>query len=76
MLEQMKTVLEKKGYAVSIFENAQQAKDYVMASVAPEQSVGIGGSVTVQQLGLDKALAEKGCPVHWHWTAQDKEKIC
>ena len=73
MLEQMKSVLEKKGYAVTVFETAEQAKDYVMASVAPEQSVGIGGSVTVQQLGLDKALAEKGCAVHWHWTAEDKE---
>ena len=73
MLEQMKTVLEQKGYAVTVFDNAEQVKEYVLNSVAPEQSVGIGGSVTVQQLGLDKALAEKGCPVYWHWTAEDKE---
>ena len=74
MLDQMKTVLEQKGYTVTVFENAQQAKDYVLASVSGEQSVGIGGSVTVQQLELDKALSEKGCPVYWHWTAPGPEK--
>ena len=73
MLEQVKTVLEKKGYAVQLFQTSQEARDYVLASVEAGRSVGIGGSITVQQLELDKALAEKGCPVYWHWTAVDKE---
>ncbi len=73
MLEQVKTVLEKKGYAVQLFQTSQEARDYVLASVEAGQSVGIGGSITVQQLELDKALAEKGCPIYWHWTAGDKE---
>ena len=73
MLEAMKTVLEKKGYAVAFFQTAQQAKEYILSSIAPGQSVGIGGSVSVQQLELDKELTAKGCPVHWHWTAEDKE---
>lgn len=74
MLDQVKTALEQRGYAVQLFQTAQEAKAYVLASVSPEQSVGIGGSVTVQQLELDKALAEKGCPVYWHWTAPGPEK--
>lgn len=73
MLEQIKSVLETKGYTVQLFQSAQEAKAYILSSIAPEQSVGIGGSVSVQQLELDKALAEKGCPVYWHWTAEDKE---
>lgn len=73
MLEQIKSVLETKGYTVQLFQSAQEAKAYILSSIAPDQSVGIGGSVSVQQLELDKALAEKGCPVYWHWTAEDKE---
>lgn len=73
MLEQIKSVLETKGYTVQLFQSTQEAKAYILSSIAPEQSVGIGGSVSVQQLELDKALAEKGCPVYWHWTAEDKE---
>lgn len=74
MLEQLKTVLENKGYTVRLFQTAQQAREYVLASVSPEQSVGIGGSISVQQLELDKELAAKGCPVYWHWTAPGPEK--
>ena len=74
MLEQIKSVLEKKGYAVQLFQTAQEAKDYVLASVEAGQSVGIGGSITVRDMELDKALAEKGCPVWWHWTAPGPEK--
>ena len=74
MLEQIKSVLEKKGYAVQLFKSAQEAKDYVLNSVQAGQSVGVGGSITVQQMELDKALAEKGCPVWWHWTAPGPEK--
>ena len=31
-------------------------------------SVGIGGSLTVKELGLYEALKERGNAVYWHWT--------
>lgn len=72
MLEQVKTALEQRGYAVQLCQSAQQAREYILSAVAPEQSVGIGGSVTVQQLELDKALAAQGSTVYWHWADGDK----
>lgn len=73
MFEQVKAALEKRNYAVRVFATGQEAKEYVLSQVEGGQSVGIGGSITVKDLALDQALAEKGCPIHWHWTAQDKD---
>jgi L-lactate utilization protein LutB len=74
MLERMKSVLEKRGYAVQLCRNAQEAAEYILTRVEPGQTVGVGGSVTVQQLGLEKLFAEKGCPVRWHWLVPPPER--
>ena len=73
MLEQVKKALEQRGYTVHIFETAQQAKEHLMADIAPDKSVGFGGSMTLKNMGLDQALVERGNPFFWHWTAEDKE---
>ena len=74
MLNQVREALEKRDYTVHLFETAQEAKEYLLSAIAPHQSVGFGGSMTLKDMGLDKALAERGNPVHWHWTAEDKEE--
>lgn len=63
--------LEKLGYAARVFETAQQAKEYVLESIPQQDSVGVGGSMTVQQLGLADALRERGQQVYWHWESED-----
>ena len=73
MLEQVKKALELRGYAVHIFETAEQAKEHLLADIAPDKSVGFGGSMTLKNMGLDQALVERGNPFFWHWTAEDKE---
>jgi len=74
MLNQVKEALEKRDYTVHLFATAQEAKEYLLSAIAPHQSVGFGGSMTLKDMGLDKALAERGNPVYWHWTAEDKEE--
>jgi len=74
MLEQVKQALEKRGYTVHTFQTAREAKEYLLSAIAPHQSVGFGGSMTLKDMGLDKALQERGNPVYWHWTAEDKEE--
>ena len=73
MLNRVKQALEKRGYTVHQFQTAQQAKEYLLSAIAPHQSVGFGGSMTLKEMGLDKALQEQGSTVYWHWTAEDKE---
>ena len=73
MLNQVRKGLEKRGYTVYLFRTAQEAKDYLLSAIAPHQSVGFGGSMTLKNMGLDQSLAERGNSVYWHWTAEDKE---
>ena len=57
--------LEERGFAVSRFDTAAQAADYLDAAL-DGKSVGIGGSVTIQEMGLAERLREHA-QVLWHW---------
>ena len=61
--------MERLGYAVSAFPTAAEAAAYLDREI-DGKTVGIGGSITVEQLGL----YEKLCPhntVWWHWRVPD-----
>ena len=63
--------LTKKGFAVRYFETAKEAADYLAGSISGK-TVGIGGSMTIEQLGLYDRLT-KNNTVFWHWRQDDKE---
>lgn len=65
----MLEILQEKGYTVSTFATAAQAADY-LDSVIDGVSVGIGGSMTVEQMGLYDRLQSHNT-VHWHWKGGD-----
>lgn len=57
--------LKRNGFTVRYFETAQEAADH-MVSALHGKTVGIGGSKTVEALGLyDRLCAEN--TVYWHW---------
>ena len=58
--------LERKGFHVVCFDTAAEAVAY-MTSAVSGKTIGIGGSMTVQEIGLDKALGQHNT-VYWHWT--------
>lgn len=59
--------LERRGFAARLFSTAQEAADYLDASL-DGVSVGFGGSRTVQELELFRRLsAHNDC--RWHWDA-------
>ena len=57
--------LKRNGFAARYFETAQEAADY-MVSALHGKTVGIGGSMTVEALGLYDRLCA-GSTVYWHW---------
>lgn len=61
----IKENLEKRGYQVSCFETAREAADYMNAQI-DRKTVGFGGSVTLDQMGLYEKLALHN-DVRWHW---------
>ena len=66
----VKKNLEAKGFRVSTFETAQAAADYLNCAI-DGVSVGFGGSVTLDQMGLYDRLAAHN-NVIWHWKTEDK----
>lgn len=64
-LARVKENLTKRGFAVSTFETAAEAADYLDRAI-DGVSVGIGGSMTVQEMGLAARLASHNT-LYWHW---------
>ena len=64
-LARLQKNLEERGFTVTRFDTAAQAADYLDAAL-DGKSVGIGGSVTIQEMGLAERLREHA-QVLWHW---------
>ncbi len=57
--------LEKRGFTPHVFPDRKAAADYLVENIRGT-TVGIGGSVTVQELDIYDRLAEHNT-VHWNW---------
>ncbi|MBR5641001.1 MAG: lactate utilization protein [Firmicutes bacterium] len=64
MFEQLKKTLEDKGYEVLTFASGKEAAEALDALI-DGKTVGIGGSMTVEQTGLYERLASHNT-VSWH----------
>lgn len=64
--------LRQRGYTVRVFDSGEAAADYLNGAI-DGVSVGIGGSVTVQQLGLYDRLAQHN-QVYWHWQGGPEQR--
>ncbi len=69
-LEQVKINLEKRGFKARLFQRGEEVVEYLEAELQGK-SVGIGGSVSVKQLGLFGRLQGKS-EVWWH---NDPEQV-
>ena len=58
--------LEQRGFHVRCFAAGEAACAYLEEKLAGK-TVGIGGSMTAEELGLDRRLTAVGCQVIWHW---------
>ena len=63
--------LTREGFAVRYFETANEAADYLAGAIRGK-TVGIGGSLTVEALGLYERLTRDNT-VYWHWRTDDAE---
>ncbi len=61
----VKNNLESLGYAVSCFETKEEAAEY-MDSQIDGQTVGFGGSMTLQEMGIYELLSKHNETL-WHW---------
>lgn len=66
--------LKLRGFEVSFFENKEAAADYLTSQVK-NTTVGIGGCLTADQMGLYDKLCEAGNDVAWHWRTPGWETL-
>ncbi|MGI6575848.1 MAG: lactate utilization protein [bacterium] len=74
-LMQVVEALRKRGIKADFVPDKESAKKELLERIPAGASVGIGGSITIEQLGVEKALADKGCNVYWHWRASKEETM-
>lgn len=61
--------LRARGYIVNVFDTAIEASNYINSQV-DNQTVGFGGSMTLEQMGLYEALCKHNT-VFWHHRIPD-----
>ena len=71
--ETVKKNLEARGFSVKTFATAAEAAAYLDGAI-DGVSVGIGGSLTVQAMGLHEKLVAHNT-VHWHWTDGQEARV-
>jgi L-lactate utilization protein LutB len=59
--------LENNGFTVEYTANIVQATEAILNMIPTTALVGVGGSITVRELGLVQALHARGNPVAQHW---------
>lgn len=65
--------LVRKGFTVHHATTLSEAKAIVMQLIGHADSIGFGGSVTLQSMGIYEELQSLGRHPHWHWKS-DKPK--
>lgn len=69
-LQTIQQNLERLGYMVHSFQTKEEASDYIAESVQ-NTTVGIGGSLSVQEMGLFDKLQNAGNQIYWLMHPQD-----
>lgn len=64
---ELEEVLISNGFKVKLFNNVLEAKAELLSQIKIEESIGIGGSMTIQNMGIYEELRERGNQAYWHW---------
>ncbi|MBQ5972879.1 MAG: lactate utilization protein [Oscillospiraceae bacterium] len=59
--------LSARGFDARWAATKEEAAADMLAGIAPGESVGIGGSMSVKETGICDLLLARGNPVYWHW---------
>jgi hypothetical protein len=78
MDEKMENILKNlnnRGFIAKYFDSRTQASEDILNAILPEEAVGIGGSVIIDQLGVYEKLILRGNTVYWHWKDKSGEDV-
>lgn len=67
LLSDVVKALRNRGFGAAFFATIDDAKKSLLEKIPSDATVGIGGSVTVRELGLIQELEKRGNTVVHHW---------
>ena len=67
MLVEVAKNLKVRGFEAASFSNIESVLDELLRTIPERASVGIGGSVTIRELGIIEELEKRGNTVTHHW---------
>jgi L-lactate utilization protein LutB len=67
VLEALSTKLIKRGFNSVILNTADTIKDFISKTIPVDATIGLGGSVTLRETGIDVFLKSRGNTVFDHW---------
>jgi galactitol-specific phosphotransferase system IIB component len=73
-MENLVKVFEEHGYNVKVFDKAKDSVEELIKAIDVTDTIGIGGSSTVLELGIYDILKERGNEVYWHWKSENKKE--
>jgi L-lactate utilization protein LutB len=67
VLEELSAKLIKRGFNPVILNTVDTIKDFISKTIPEDATVGLGGSVTLRETGIDVLLKSRGNTVFDHW---------
>ncbi|MGD8978714.1 MAG: lactate utilization protein [candidate division WOR-3 bacterium] len=67
MLQDVVQALRKRDFETAYFADIEQTNNELLSVIPAKASVGIGGSVTIRELGIIDKLEKRGNKVVHHW---------
>jgi hypothetical protein len=67
ILEEVKGKLLKRGFNAAIYNTENEINDFLIKTIPANASVGLGGSITLRELGVDSTLKKRGNVLFDHW---------
>lgn len=67
--------LERNGFKAEYFETKDEVIEKIIKEISSDETVAIGGSMTILDLGFYDKLKEKGNEVLWHWKSTSKDTL-
>ncbi|MCX7941771.1 MAG: lactate utilization protein [Dictyoglomaceae bacterium] len=66
-LMRVEKFLKERGFNTFLVPDKDSAKDKILEIIPKEAVIGIGGSVTIRQIGIIEELEKRGYTIYHHW---------
>ena len=73
-LESIKTNFIKRNIKSEVFYKEEDIINYIKKRIKDAKTVGIGGSITIEQLGLYEIFKEEEKEIFWHWKVEPEKR--